>query len=295
MSDEAIRIAIASGKGGTGKTTLATNLAVVCAQEGHRVTYADCDVEEPNGHLFLTPEPETRDDVSVLVPQLSPQGCSLCGICGTVCEFNAIAVLKSTVLVYPSLCHSCGACVTLCPEHAFHEQPRPIGFIRSGPVRGLSFLGGSLTIGEAQAPPVIRAIKRRLPENEIVIVDAPPGTSCPVVESVRGADYVVLMTEPTPFGLNDLRLAVGMLRELALPFGVVINRSDIGDSLVWDYCRQECVRILLEVPFSREIAQAYACGRLIVDESASYRAHMQIIYHQIRQEVTGVRTGSGQR
>ena len=295
MSFSAMRIAVASGKGGTGKTTVATNLAVACAEEGHRVTYADCDVEEPNGHLFLPAESEDRADVSVMVPVVPDSLCSLCGICAAACEFNALAVMGTKVLLFPSLCHSCGACVTLCPERALEEGTRPIGFIRSGEFRGLSFVGGSLEVGEAQAPPMIRAIKRRLPPDELVIVDAPPGTSCPVVETIRDADYVVLVTEPTPFGLHDLRLAVGMLRELELPFGVIINRCDIGDSLVWEYCEQEDIRILLELPFQRRIAEAYATGRLAVDENQGFRAKMLSVYQSIVQEMTDVRACRSER
>jgi len=290
-----MHIAVASGKGGTGKTTVATNLAVVLSETGHRVTYADCDVEEPNGHLFLTLEPESRTEVSVMVPVVSAAGCSLCGICAEVCEFNALAVLGTKVLPFPSLCHSCGACITLCPEGALDEGTRPIGFIRTGESRGLSFVGGSLSVGEAQAPPMIRAIKRRLPGDRIVVIDAPPGTSCPVVEAVRDTDYVILVTEPTPFGLNDLRLAVGMLRELERPFGVVINRSDIGDSLVWEYCERENIRILLELPFERRIAEAYAAGRLGVDENQEFREKIQRLYHSIDQEMTHVRACRSQR
>jgi MinD superfamily P-loop ATPase len=295
MGTLAMRVAVASGKGGTGKTTIATNMAVVVGRPGQRVTYADCDVEEPNGHLFLRPDPERRTEVSVMVPVLSEAGCSLCGICADNCEFNALAVLGTKVLTFPSLCHSCGACITLCPERALHEGTRTIGFIRSGESRGVSFVGGSLRVGEAQAPPMIRAIKRRLPRDGTVIVDAPPGTSCPVVESVRDADYVILVTEPTPFGLNDLRLAVEMLRQIGRPFGVVINRSDIGNSLVRWYCSRENIRILLELPFDRRIAEAYAAGRLAVDESPAFRESMQSLYRTVQQEMTDVRACGSQR
>ena len=295
MKEPAIHIVVASGKGGTGKTTVATNLAVVLSEAGRRVTYADCDVEEPNGHLFLTPDKERLTDVSVMVPVISESGCSLCGTCSEVCQFNALAVLGQKVMVFPSLCHSCAACVILCPEQALDEGERSIGFIRSGKCRGLSVLGGSLNVGEAQAPPVIRALRRRLPDDQIVVLDSPPGTSCPVVETVRDADYVVLVTEPTPFGLNDLRLAVGMLRELNRPFGVIINRCDVGDSLVWDYCRHENIRILLELPFQRRVAEAYATGKLGVDESPELREQMLSLYRAIQQEIADVRACRSQR
>lgn len=296
MKNSNLRIAVASGKGGTGKTTIATNLAVVLSEMGHRVNYTDCDVEEPNGHLFLKLDAEERTDVRVMVPRVPVNGCSLCGICAEVCEFNALAVLGSGVIRFPSLCHSCGACVVLCPERVLTEGTRPIGFIRSGKTRGLSFTGGNLRVGEAQAPPLIKAIKKGFLNNsEIVIVDAPPGTSCPVVEAVRETDYVLLVTEPTPFGLNDLRLAVDMLRELELPFGVVINRSDTGDSLVWDYCAGEGIPILLELPFNRKIAEAYAGGRLAADEIPDFRELMRGLYESILQESAYVRACDSQR
>jgi len=294
MESQGLRIAVASGKGGTGKTTLATNLAAVLAGE-NRVTYADCDVEEPNGHLFLPPEPEVRTEETVMVPVAAEGGCSLCGLCADVCEFNALAVMGEKVLSFTSLCHSCGACVMLCPERALDESEHSIGFIRSGPARGLSFIGGSLSIGEAQAPPLTRAVKKQLPHEDIVIIDAPPGTSCPVIAAVRDVDYVILVTEPTPFGMNDLRLAVGMLRSLRQPFGVVLNRCDISDGLARDYCRNESIRILLEIPYDRRIAEAYAVGRLVVDDDKQFRQQMRSLYQAVIQEVMHVRARRSQR
>jgi len=264
-------------------------------RDGLRVTYADCDVEEPNGHLFLPPEPESHTDVSVMIPAVDENLCTFCGVCAEVCEFNALAVMGGKFLTFPSLCHGCGACVVLCPEKALREGSRPIGFIRSGPSYGISFIGGSLNVGEAQAPPMIKAVKARLPHDEVTIIDAPPGTSCPVVEAVRDADYVLLVTEPTPFGLNDLRLAVGMLRELQRPFGVVLNRSDIGDSLVREYCNVESIPILLEVPFDRQIAEAYSIGQLAIDASRKMNTQMRELYQLVLQNVKHVRTRSSQR
>lgn len=290
-----MHIVVASGKGGTGKTTIATNLAAVMGQDGHRVTYADCDVEGPNGHLFLPPDPEDQTEVTVMVPLVDQEACSLCGICAEVCEFNALAVMGEKVLTFVSLCHCCGACLMLCPERALREGSRPIGFIRSGPAGGLSFLGGSLRVGEAQAPPLTRALKQRFPQEGMVVIDAPPGTSCPTVEAVRDADYAILVTEPTPFGFNDLRLAVEMMGELGVPYGVVINRSDVGDSLVREYCKQENIRILLELPFDRQIAEGYAIGRLAVDENREFRGQMRRLHQAVMQEVMHVRARRSQR
>jgi MinD superfamily P-loop ATPase len=287
-------ISVASGKGGTGKTTIATNLAAVLAEQGERVVYADCDVEEPNGHLFLRPEPEMDIDISVMTPVVTDSSCNRCGICAEVCQFNALAVLGDKFLLFPSLCHSCGACVTLCPEQAMHEEGRKIGHIRTGPVRGLNLVGGVLSIGEAQAPPMIKAVKGRLPDDALVIIDSPPGTSCPVVETVRESDYVILVTEPTPFGLNDLRLAVGMLRQLALPFGVVINRSDIGDSLVRNYCSHENIPILIELPFDRDVAETSASGKLPIDEHEAFRERIRELCELVKREVTHVRASVSQ-
>ena len=295
MMPEDICIAVASGKGGTGKTTVATNVAAVLAQTGKDVVYADCDVEEPNGHLFLPPSPEKRTDVKVGVPIVDKNACTLCGVCAEVCEFNALAVLGGKFIPFPSLCHSCRACIVLCPERALREGMRSIGFIRSGPSRGLYSLGGSLTVGEAQAPPLARAVKKQFPKGKMIIIDAPPGTSCPAVEAVRDAHYVVLVTEPTPFGFNDLRLAMAMLRKLGRPFGVVINRSDIGDSLVEDFCRREAIEILLKLPFDRHIAQSYAAGRLAVDENLEFRENMMKLYRALTQEVSHVRARRSQR
>jgi MinD superfamily P-loop ATPase len=295
MKRDRMKIAVASGKGGTGKTTVATNLAYVLSQGSAKVTYVDCDVEEPNGHLFLPPDFEERHEVSVVVPEIDTSACTFCGLCAEVCEFNALAVVGDTFLPFPTLCHSCGACITLCPDHALSEGLRPIGFIRSGTSGRLFFVGGCLNVGEAQAPPVIRAVKDHLVEDGIAVIDAPPGTSCPVVETVRGADYIILVTEPTPFGLNDLRLAVCMLRELKLAFGVVMNRSDIGDGLVRDYCNHENIRILAELPFDRTLAEAYAEGRMVAAESPLMRERMINLFQLVLEEIRDVRARSSQR
>ena len=260
-----IRIAVASGKGGTGKTTIATNLAVVQAGMGVAVAYLDCDVEEPNGHIFLKPTIHKSHKVSIPVPEVDESRCTLCGACGQACRYSAILSLPKKVLTFPKLCHGCGGCTLSCPEDAIREVPRTIGVVEHGFSGRVGFIQGRLNIGEAMTPPVIRALLESAPWGRTIILDAPPGTSCPVIESVKTADLVLLVTEPTPFGLNDLKLAVGMVRELGLPLGVAVNRAGIGDDQVLEYCKREQIPVLLELPNDREIAHAYSRGVLAVE------------------------------
>ncbi len=259
-----MRIAIASGKGGTGKTTIATNLAVALAETGARVAYVDCDVEEPNGRLFLKPTIRTTREVSIPVPAVDASRCTLCGACGQACRYSAILALPKTVATFPKLCHGCGGCALACPEGAISEVPRIVGTVEEGTAGCLAFVEGRLNVGEAMAPPVIRAVLRAAPEDCMLVLDAPPGTSCPVIESVKRADAVLLVTEPTPFGLNDLQLAVAMVRELRLPLGVAVNRAGIGDRGVFDYCAREGIPVLFELANDRAIAYAYSRGELAV-------------------------------
>jgi MinD superfamily P-loop ATPase len=271
-----MRVAIASGKGGTGKTTLATGLATLLAGRGVAVGLIDADVEEPDCHLFVHPEIRHREPVTVPVPTVDDAACDLCGVCADACAFKAITVVGTTVLVFPELCHSCGACTLLCPRHAIREEGRQTGVVERGlatPGDGRSFelVTGIMNVGEAKAVPTTRAAVAAfssdapgVPAPEVVIVDAPPGTSCPVIESVRGADVVVLVTEPTPFGLHDLELAVEMVRALHLPFVVAVNRTGIGDDRVEEYCAREGIEIVLRVADDRRIAETYARGALPV-------------------------------
>ena len=255
-----MKIAVASGKGGTGKTTVAVSLALTLAGRGEVVTYADCDVEEPNGHIFLHPQIERKKTIGVPVPQVDQELCTFCGECAQICQFGAIASLPEVTLVYPELCHSCGGCQLVCPTGAITETQREIGQVEIGSADGTRCIAGRLRIGEAQSPPLIREVKNYLSPAGISIIDSPPGTSCPVVEAVKNVDYVLLVTEPTPFGFNDLKLAVGMLGILQLPFGVVINRADIGDDEVKRYCMVENIEVLLEILDDRGIAEAYSRG-----------------------------------
>jgi MinD superfamily P-loop ATPase len=254
-------IAIASGKGGTGKTTVAVNLAWHLAEQGMNVRYVDCDVEEPNGHLFLNPVIATTEPASIPTPVVDAARCTGCRACAEACQYNAIAVLQKA-LVFPELCHGCGGCTPACPTQAIREEPRAIGTVETGVAGKVHFVQGRINVGEAMAPPLIRAALRKAFGDGITLLDAPPGTSCPMVTTVRQADYVVLVTEPTPFGLHDLALAVETVRKLGRPHGVVINRADSGDGRVRDYCGTQGIPVLIELPDDRRVAEAYSRGEL---------------------------------
>ena len=295
-----MRVAIASGKGGTGKTTFATNLAVTAAGAGVDVRLLDCDVEEPDCRLFLWPGLEQEEAVKVAVPEVDEGLCNRCSVCARVCEFKAITVLPSSVLVFPELCHACGACTLLCPRHAIKEVGRRIGVVQRGLAGGIAFTQGTLDVGEARAVPLIKAVREAgdeqgpdgaatSPEAALVIIDSPPGTSCPTIEACRGADLVVLVTEPTPFGLNDLRLAVDVVRALALPFVVAVNRSDVGDDRVRRYCQDEGITVIAELRDDRRVAEAYSHGRLAVGTVPGMReTYLEILTAISRQPTEAV-------
>lgn len=265
-------LAVASGKGGTGKTTVSVNLARVLDSD---VLLLDCDVEEPNCHLFLKGVGRENETVNIPVPQVDESLCNDCGECGRFCEYHAIVSFGTKPLIFPEMCHGCGGCAKVCLKKAIHEVDKRIGVVETVQAGNITLIQGRLDVGVAMAPPLIRAVKARLQNGQPAILDAPPGTSCPVISTLRGTDFVVLVTEPTPFGLHDLKLAVGMVRELRIPFGVVVNRFGIGDDRVHVYCNERSIPVLLEIPDDRRIAEAYSKGSLIVEALPEYRGLFQ--------------------
>jgi MinD superfamily P-loop ATPase len=272
-------ISVASGKGGTGKTTVSTNLALSI---GSQVQLLDCDVEQPNAHLFIHPVFDHTETVTTPVPEIDMDKCTLCGKCGEICEFKAIVVVGETALVFDELCHSCGGCMAVCPEDAITEKGRELGVIQKGHHNGIEFIHGILRVGEAMSPPLIRAVLSCRDPAKLTIVDAPPGTSCPVIETMKPADFILLVTEPTPFGLYDLKLAVGAAKILDIPCGLVINRSDMGDEKVKAYAANENLPILMEIPFDRRIAEAYSRGDMIVAVMPEWKAKFLELYEKIK-------------
>jgi len=279
-------ISVASGKGGTGKTLVATSLAL-SLRDRDRVQLLDCDVEEPNDHVFLKPALTRSEIVSVPVPKVDEERCTYCGKCAEVCAYNAIAVMKQKVLVFPELCHGCGACGYFCPEKAISEEAKEIGAVESGYSNGVGFVHGRLDIGEAMAPPIIRQVKEHASHEGTVIIDVSPGTSCPVVEAVKDSDFCLLVTEPTPFGLNDLVLAVETLRQLNIPCGIVLNRAGVGDGKVEEYCQKENIPILLTIPLNTEIASSYSRGIPLVEGLPQWKVSFLGLSDKIREIVNG--------
>ena len=280
-----MRIVFASGKGGTGKTILATNLATFLADQDDEVTYLDCDVEAPNGHIFLKPVITSREAVTIPVPEVDEVHCTRCGRCGEFCQAHAIVCLGNAILTFPDLCHGCGGCALVCPEKAIREIPRGIGEIArgtSGPVR---FVEGRLQIGQAKSLPIIRAVKRHVPRTGIAILDAPPGTSCPMIETVRDADFVLLVAEPTVFGLHDLTLAVEAIRKVGVPHGVAINRAGPGGDGVQRYCAQSNIPVLVQIPEDRRIAEIYSRGDLAVRSFPEFGRWMSELLGRLRSAV----------
>jgi MinD superfamily P-loop ATPase len=276
-------ISIASGKGGTGKTTVALNLALSLPD----VQLIDCDVEEPNLHLFLSPRVHRTLSVTIPVPGVDETRCTYCGKCAEVCKFNALAVVKNQILIFSELCHGCGGCSLLCPERAIRENPRQIGVIHEGNHNGLSFVQGILNVGEPMPTPIIREEKKLIDRKKTVILDCSPGTSCPVIEGVRGSDFCLLVTENTPFGLNDLELAVEMVRALGMPLGVFLNRSDLGDRKLKDYCGKENIPLLAELPHDRRIAEVYSRGEIVVEKIPEYRDLFLLLFQKIQKIISG--------
>ncbi len=275
-------ITVASGKGGTGKTTFAVNLAYALAGRGENVRLLDCDVEEPNDHLFVRPAFTEGKDVSLPKPVWDESTCTGCGKCSEACNYNAIAVVKGKVLIFNDLCHSCGVCSYVCPEGSLTEKDAVIGTVQSAPSSNPFFFAhGILNIGEALAPSVVRSVKQYISREAINIIDASPGTACPVVEAVDGADAVLLVTEPTPFGLNDLKLAVGLALKIGVPTGIIVNRSDGEDRIISEYAEQVGLPISGRIPFKREYAEAYSSGRILVDLFPELRENLLHIYDNL--------------
>ena len=277
-------ISVASGKGGTGKTTIATSLASVL---GARAQLLDCDVEEPNCHILMKPDIDTREVVNLPVPKVNMDTCNLCGKCGEVCRFSAILVIGDTVMTFPEMCHGCGGCMLLCPEKAITEDFRELGVVETGSAGEVEFVQGVLRVGEAMSPPLIREVKKHINPRKIAILDAPPGASCPVINTVNNTHFIVLVTEPTPFGLHDLRIAIDAISPLGIPFGVVLNRSDVGDKEVRTYCLEKAIPLLMEIPHDKAIAEGYARGDLLIDSAPRYRELFHELFSKIESLVPG--------
>ena len=274
-------VAVASGKGGTGKTSVAVNMALSVG----KIQLLDCDVEEPNAHLLLNPNVHSTEPVYVLVPHINEELCAHCGECAKFCQYNAIFVSPDKNLFFPELCHSCGGCTLACPLQAITEEKRGIGTLKFGTAGDLKLVYGELDVGEIMAVPLIREVKNQIQDNTNVIIDAPVGTSCPVIETVRGSDFCLLVTEPTPFGLHDLKITVEVLRKMSIPFGVVVNRAGIGDNKVYQYCEEENIPILMEIPYQRKIAELYSRGAPFSLEMPEWKEKFQALYSEIKRLV----------
>ena len=274
-------LAVASGKGGTGKTSVAVNMALSVG----KVQLLDCDVEEPNAHLLLNPNMQNPEPVFVLVPHINEELCSHCGECAKFCQFNALFVSPDKTLVFSELCHSCGGCALSCPRSAIIEERRRIGALKFGSVGDLELVYGELNVGEPLSVPLIKAVKSKIQENTNVIIDAPVGTSCPVIETVRESDFCILVTEPTPFGLHDLKITVEVLRKMSIPFGVIVNRAGIGDNKVYQYCREEHIPIMMEIPYQRKIAELYSKGIPFSLELPEWKERFQALFNEAKRLV----------
>ncbi len=272
-----MKVVVASGKGGTGKTSVAVNLALSVGAD----QVLDCDVEEPNVHIFLKPEATESQPVELLVPRIIEERCTYCRRCAEFCQYNALFVAGETAMVFPELCHSCGGCRLVCPEEAIEEVPRMIGKIFKGEASGVELVYGELNIGEPLAVPIISKVKEQAGEEGLVILDAPPGSACPVAEAVHGSDFCLLMTEPTPFGLHDLEVATEVVKQLGVPMGVVVNFAGIGDRGVYEFCEQQGIPVLMEIPFDRRIAELYSRGVPFTEEMTEWRARFQVLLETV--------------
>jgi MinD superfamily P-loop ATPase len=277
-------ISVASGKGGTGKTLVATSLALAL-KDRYGVQLLDCDVEEPNDHIFLNPVIVGSEAVCIPVPKIDESRCTFCGRCAEICPYHAIAVLPKNVLVLPHLCHGCGACSYLCPEKAITEEGKEIGTVETGHADGMAFVQGRLNVAEAMPTPVIRKVKELVSPDGISIIDVSPGTSCPVVASIKDSDFCLLVTEPTPFGLNDLVLAVTTVKTLGVPCGVIINRAGKDNGNIEEYCLKENLPVLLKIPLDKEIARIYSIGVTLAAGMPPWRERFLTLFDRIREIV----------
>jgi MinD superfamily P-loop ATPase len=279
-----MKIAIASGKGGTGKTTLSTNLTALFA-ETEKVVLTDLDVEEPNSGLFIQGELVKEEIKYKMIPEWKEDTCTLCGECQKNCNFHAVIQLGSQLLVFPELCHSCFACSELCPTSSLPMIPQRMGSLKQFKNKNISFIESRLDIGQEQAVPLIAQtndyVGKTFSRETIKIFDAPPGTSCPVIEATKDADFIILITEPTPFGLHDLKLAIETMKELKKDFGVVINRYGIGNDDVVDYCEKNDIPILAKIPNNRKVAELYSRGELVYTEIPEIKDELQKIRNYI--------------
>jgi MinD superfamily P-loop ATPase len=281
--EKGFTVAVASGKGGTGKTTVAVSLAL-CA--GAETQLLDCDVEEPNAHIFINPEIRAKELVSVPVPLLDGEKCTGCGKCSGICEFNAIAFLEKPLFI-SELCHSCGLCAKICPEGAIKETAKNIGTLELGTKENIDFVSGCMNVGTAMSPPVIRAVKNRLANSAFRVIDCPPGTACPFVTSVKDSDFVLLVTEPTPFGLHDMKLAIKVLKQLKLPFGIIVNKSVSDSDCIGKYCKSGKMPLMMRIPEDRKIAEAYSCGVSLLESMPEIRSKFETLIADMKELVKG--------
>lgn len=277
-------IVVASGKGGTGKTTVSTNLALYLAPE-HNLSFMDLDVEEPNAHVFLKPREVEKTPVNKIIPIIDYDKCTFCGLCADICAYNALAVLKNEVMVFPEMCHSCGACMELCPEDAINSIEYEIGHIKYASLPGIKFYEGNLNVGELAAPEVIARVKKYINHEDITIMDAPPGSSCSVVESIKNVDFCILVTEPTPFGLSDLKIMVDLLEKLSIPTGIIVNQHEEEQNIIENYAREKSVPILARIPFDRDIARNYSNGIPFITSLPGYKNIFASIIPEIKELV----------
>jgi MinD superfamily P-loop ATPase len=271
-------VSVASGKGGTGKTSVAVNMALSVGN----VQLLDCDVEEPNAYLFLKPKISQTKAVTVSVPVVNEKLCNRCRKCADFCQYNALFVGSNEVLVFPDLCHSCGGCVLVCPAGAISEEQHRIGTLKRGATDDVELVYGELDVQKPMAVPVITEVKRHIRKGKNVILDSPPGTSCPVIQTVKGSDFCVLVTEPTPFGLHDLKIIVQVLESMKIPFGVVVNRAGVGDKKVYEFCGEKNIPVLLEIPYDKRIAELYSQGIAFSQEMPEWKEKFQTLFENVR-------------